>query len=42
VDRDYAPLVQQALPKVELPLLVVDVEAPGSDNAPLGELGYAY
>jgi fatty-acyl-CoA synthase len=40
VDRDYAPLVQQALPEVDRALLVVDVEAPGSANAPVGELGY--
>src|SRR3712207_30260 len=40
VDRDYAPLVQQALPEVKQPLLVVDVDAPGSVNAPIGELGY--
>ena len=40
VDRDYAPLVQQALADVRQPILVVDVPTPGSPNAPVGEIAY--
>src|SRR5215218_8078543 len=40
VDRDYAPLVKQALGDVRQPLLVVDIWSLGSANAPIGEIGY--
>jgi 3-(methylthio)propionyl---CoA ligase len=40
VDQDYAPLVRKALAEVREPPLVIDVEAPGSANPTIGQIGY--
>src|SRR5690242_7697065 len=40
VDQDFAPLVRKALAEVREPPLVIDVEAPGSANPTIGQIGY--
>jgi fatty-acyl-CoA synthase len=40
VDREFAPLVRQALDLTDRDLIVIDIDAPGSATAPLGSLTY--
>src|SRR6201987_5070813 len=40
VDGDYAPLIKQALALVDHEIIVIDIEVPGRQNAPLGTHSY--
>ncbi|MGC1561934.1 MAG: AMP-binding protein, partial [Bradyrhizobium sp.] len=40
VDGDYAPLIKQALALVDHEIIVIDIEVPGRQNAPLGIHSY--
>jgi len=40
VDAEYAPLVRQALHQVDRKIVVIDIESPNSEAAPIGEYAY--
>src|SRR6202049_5199664 len=40
VDAEYAPLVRQALQEVDRQIVVIDIAAPNSETAPIGEYVY--
>src|ERR1700724_179926 len=40
VDAEYAPLVRQALQQVDRQIVVIDIAAPNSETAPIGEYVY--